>query len=74
MLNSKIKFTRDFDPDAKILIKKLCNHDLSKRLGNLVGGVSDIKNHSFFKNINFESLGLMDKKAYYFPLEKDVHE
>lgn len=37
-INSKIKFTRDFDPDAKDLIKRLCYHDLSKRLGNLIGG------------------------------------
>lgn len=48
VLNDKIKFTRDFDPDAKCLIKKLCQHDLTKRFGNLVGGVEDIKNHKFF--------------------------
>jgi hypothetical protein len=38
-LNKKMKFTRDFDPEAKKIIRKLCNVDLSKRLGNLVGGV-----------------------------------
>jgi hypothetical protein len=36
VINEKIKFTRDFDPEAKDLIKKLCHHDLSKRLGNLL--------------------------------------
>jgi hypothetical protein len=69
-----MKFTRDFDPEAKIIIKKLCHHDLSKRLGNLVGGIADVKNHSFFKSINFENLFLMNKKAYYIPLEKDAGE
>ena len=55
-LKEKIKFPRDFDKDAKSLIKHLTKHDLSERYGNLVGGVSDIKEHRFFKQIDFEAL------------------
>ena len=39
VLKDKIKFPRDFDKPAKSLIKKLCQHDLSMRYGNLKGGV-----------------------------------
>lgn len=50
MANSeKIKFPREFDKDAKSLIKNLTAHDLSLRIGNLKGGINDIKNHRFFK-------------------------
>ena len=35
VLKEKIKFTREFDKAGKSLIKKLCEHDLSKRLGNM---------------------------------------
>lgn len=38
-LKEKIKFPREFDKHSKSLIKKLCEHDLSKRLGNLKDGV-----------------------------------
>ena len=55
-LKDKIKFPRDFDKDAKSLIKHLCKHDLSERYGNLVDGVKDIKEHRFLKEINFDSL------------------
>ena len=55
-LYEKIKFTRNFDPLAKHLIKKLCKQDLSERYGNLIGGVNDIKKHKFFESINFKSI------------------
>lgn len=38
-LSDKIKFPKDFDPDAKSLIKHLCHHDLTKRYGSLQGGI-----------------------------------
>jgi len=56
VLKEKIKFTRDFDKHGKSLVKKLCDHDLSKRLGNLRGGVKDIKTHKFFKSVDWEAL------------------
>jgi protein kinase X len=55
-LTEKIKFTKDFDPYAKHLIKKLCKQDLSERYGNLIGGIKDIKKHRFFESINYKSL------------------
>ena len=67
-------FTRDFDSESKEFIKKLCHHDLSKRLGNLLRGESDIQNHDFFKNKNLENLLTMKNEAYYVPIEKDAVE
>jgi len=55
-LNQQLKFTKNFDSDAKSLIKKLCNHDLSKRYGNMKNGASDVLNHKFFKNFDFKAL------------------
>ena len=56
ILKEKLKFPRDFDKNAKSLIKKLCDHDLSKRLGNLKDGVKDIKEHKFFKGLDWDAL------------------
>ena len=56
VLKDKLKFPRDFDKDAKSLVKKLCEHDLSKRLGNLKDGVKDVKEHRFFKGLDWEAL------------------
>ena len=56
VLEEKIKFPKSFDKDAKSLVKHLCQHDISKRYGNLVDGVKDIKNHRFFKNFDFEAM------------------
>ena len=35
----KIRFTRSFDPDAKSLIKSLTERDVTKRYGNISGGI-----------------------------------
>jgi len=47
-MKEKIRFPRDINKEAKSLIKKLCDHDLSARYGNLKEGTKDIKNHKFF--------------------------
>ena len=42
-----------FDRDAKDLIRKLLTADLTRRLGTLHGGASDIKNHPWFKSVDW---------------------
>ena len=56
VLKEKLRFPRDFDKSAKSLIKKLCQHDLSLRYGNLKGGVKDVKDHRFFKDLDWTEL------------------
>ena len=56
ILKEKLRFPRDFDKDAKSLIKKLCEHDLTKRYGNMVGGVKDIKRHRLYRSFDWQAL------------------
>lgn len=56
IITQKIKFPVNFDSSAKSLIRKLTDHDLSKRYGNLKSGSDDIKNHRFFNDVNFYSI------------------
>ena len=76
VLNDKLLFPRDFDKDAKSLIKKLCDHDLSKRLGNLKKGVQDIKDHKFFKDFDWSDVINKRLQAVYLPpkLEDSAEE
>ena len=56
IINTKPRYPDGFDSHLKSLVKHLLRRDLSKRYGNLVGGISDIKDHRFFKPINWVSL------------------
>jgi protein kinase A len=67
ILKGKLKFPSSFDSNAKSLVKHLLESDLSKRYGNLKGGVSDIKNHRFFKNMDWNALLTRTIKPSYLP-------
>ena len=56
ILKGKIKFPRNFDRNAKSLVKHLLVADLSKRYGNLRGGPADIKNHRWFNGMDWTRL------------------
>ena len=70
VLNEKLRFPVGFDKAAKSLIKHLCAHDLSKRYGNLHGGVDDIKRHRFFADFDWQKLRDMRMPVYYTPVAK----
>jgi len=77
VLKDKLKFPRDFDKSAKSLIKKLCQHDLSLRYGNLKNGVKDIKDHRFFKELDWGQLLDMRWTAAHipqYPEQRDAFE
>ena len=67
ILKGKIKFPSSFPSNAKSLVKHLLVQDLSKRYGNLKGGVDDIKNHRFFKELDWSALIKYRIKAPYVP-------
>ena len=67
ILKGKLRFPSSFDKNAKSLVKHLLESDLSKRYGNLKGGVSDIKNHRFFKTLSWEELLDCKIKPSYVP-------
>ena len=74
ILEGKIKFSSDFDDNSKSLIKHLLQPDLSKRYGNLKNGVDDIKNHSFFKSMNWNKLLRQEIPAPFVPKIKGDNE
>ncbi|KAI9883206.1 MAG: hypothetical protein M1823_005032 [Watsoniomyces obsoletus] len=56
ILHDPVRFPKDIDPDAKDLIRGLCTVDRSRRLGNLSGGAKQVKQHAFFKEIDWAAL------------------
>ncbi|KAI5076604.1 hypothetical protein GOP47_0008669 [Adiantum capillus-veneris] len=56
ILAGKLVFPPHFSRSAKDLIRKLLTADLSKRLGCLKGGADDIKNHSWFANVDWDNV------------------
>jgi len=71
ILKCKFSFTSNFDRGAKSLVKRLLVVDLSKRYGNLRKGVGDIKQHSWFKEINWIQMVLKQAKMPYVPALRD---
>ena len=67
ILKGKIIFPSNINEGAKSLIKHLLKSDLSKRYGNLKRGILDIKEHRFFKNINWDNIKDMKIKGFYIP-------
>lgn len=57
ILRGKIKFPRDFDKNAKSLVKHLLVSDVTKRYGCLKNAANDIKNHRWFKNLDWYKIG-----------------
>ena len=52
---------------ARSIIKNFLQKDLTKRFGNLSGGVKDIKMHQFFDGIEWEALQNQTAQPPYFP-------
>ena len=74
ILEGKVKFSSHFDDKSKSLIKHLLEPDLCKRYGNLKNGVNDIKNHLFFKSMNWDKLLNEEIEAPYIPKLKGDNE
>lgn len=68
ILKGKVKFPRNFDKNAKSLVKHLLVADLSKRYGNLKNGANDIKNHRWFGNMDWNALEAKKLPAPYKPI------
>ena len=56
IVNGKLLFPRNFNSDCKDLVKKLLMRDPVTRLGNLRGGVEEIKQHKWFKTFDFDKM------------------
>ncbi|KAI5296326.1 camp-dependent protein kinase catalytic subunit [Ascosphaera acerosa] len=67
ILRGKVKYPHYMNPDAQDLLSQLITPDLSKRLGNLVGGAQDVKNHAWFREVTWDRLLRKDIDAPYVP-------
>ncbi|XP_013392219.1 cAMP-dependent protein kinase catalytic subunit PRKX isoform X2 [Lingula anatina] len=62
ILAGKIDWPKHLDLIAKDLIKKLLVADRTRRLGNMKNGAEDVKNHKWFKSLNWEEVALRKLK------------
>jgi serine/threonine protein kinase len=53
---AQVRYPNHLKPSAKDLISNLLQTDLTKRFGNLRGGVDDIKQHKWFAGVDWEAL------------------
>ena len=74
ILKGKVRFPSGFDSNAKSLVKHLLEGDLTKRYGNLKGGVKDIKGHRFFNDLDWEKLNKMELLPPYVPQVKSASD
>ena len=43
-------------PEAKDIIRQFCTVDRSRRLGNISGGAAKVKEHQFFRDVNWDDV------------------
>ncbi|KAG0643556.1 kinase-like domain-containing protein [Tuber brumale] len=67
ILKGRVKYPAYIHPDAQDLLQQLITPDLTKRLGNLLHGSSDIKQHQWFAEVNWDRLAKRDIEAPYVP-------
>ncbi|KAI9696384.1 MAG: serine/threonine protein kinase, AGC [Candelina mexicana] len=56
IVGGRIRYPSNMSLEARDLISNLCTVDASKRLGNISGGVSQVKSHPFFRKIDWDAL------------------
>ncbi|KAF2265106.1 Pkinase-domain-containing protein [Lojkania enalia] len=56
IVEGRVRFPSAMSPEARDLISGLCTVDTSKRLGNIKGGAAAVKEHPWFRNIDWEAL------------------
>ena len=53
IVSGKINYPDSFSAVSEDLVSKLCSKVPSKRLGNMKGGIMDVKKHKFFGPFNW---------------------
>lgn len=67
ILLGHVRYPSYLHPDAVDLLQKLITKDLTRRLGNLQGGSSDVKSHPWFSEVIWEKLLSKDIETPYEP-------
>jgi len=74
ILAGKIFFTKYFDKNCRVLVKKLLTADLSKRYGNLKNGSEDILKHKWFSTIDWDKMLKYEVTSPFKPPMKDDND
>jgi len=78
ILAGKIFFTKYFDKNCRVLVKKLLTADLSKRYGNLKAGAADILTSKWFTSgddaVDWDKLKSYSRVAPFRPPMKDEND
>ncbi|KAI8091288.1 kinase-like domain-containing protein [Gilbertella persicaria] len=56
ILEGDVDYPQDMSPEARDLLENLLKTKPSERFGNLKNGVNDIKNHPWFKSVDFDAI------------------
>lgn len=67
ILAGKITFPRFFSREARSLVKRLLTHDLTRRYGHVRDGVSDVRQHRWFFDFDFDALLAQELTPPYMP-------
>jgi len=70
IVRGKLEFSRKYPEKAKDLTQQLLVKESHMRLGNLKGGAKDIKDHAWFKSLDFNELYRKRIKAPWIPTIK----
>ncbi|CRG99563.1 cAMP-dependent protein kinase catalytic subunit, putative [Plasmodium relictum] len=74
ILEGIIYFPKFLDNNCKHLMKKLLSHDLTKRYGNLKKGAENVKEHPWFRNIDWINLLNKNVEVPYKPKYKNMFD
>lgn len=67
IVHAEARFPNSFDPIARDLVQRLIEKNPSKRLGVQADGIEGIKNHYWFKDVNWDMLQACIIRAPYKP-------
>jgi len=69
IVSKEVRFPAEpvISPEAQDLIRSFCVVDRSKRLGNISGGAQRVKDHPFFRGVNWEDVYYRKEKGPIIP-------
>jgi serine/threonine protein kinase len=67
ILRNRVKYPKNLSRETTSLIKGLLTSRVRERLGCGAGGTRDLKDHAFFKNVNWEALAAKQVKPPFVP-------
>lgn len=70
IVSGHLRFPSHFSVNLKDLLKNLLQVDLTKRVGNLKNGVTDVKQHKWFQNTDWMAIYERRLKSPYMPKEE----